>query len=382
DIDQLRKMLSARPKGYYTGVIPVDFAGYPVNLEKIKQLATEYGLWIIEDACHAPGGYFNKEYESAILKDSVRFLAIMSHDYIKKASRDDSGVMNEILCARTVKDIKDFIIPIKYDDCSYDDFPVGIRGRDTINFSKNWAEGLSALVNHFEKIMVPKATPFQNIINFWYENQKIRPGAILKSEKYFTNYFEVAIPQEIQLYKLLSFENVSYNTLPIDFIREGDWLITFGKINPLDGVTYVDEATMSTDLFWNHQTLEVSDFLIKDPTRKLVRLINKCFGGFLRKRGLRVYNQSSNKEVFYFPNTPENRKMVNLKVFDKARRNVIGNTSDFVWHFAISFNTILNPIKALRISYHIVFTDSAGRLVDQDEQHELRRSLASTWYNR
>src|SRR5690606_13258811 len=38
--------------------IPVDFAGLPVNLEAFKALAKEYGLWIIEDACHAPGGYF------------------------------------------------------------------------------------------------------------------------------------------------------------------------------------------------------------------------------------------------------------------------------------------------------------------------------------
>ncbi|RYX99620.1 alpha/beta fold hydrolase, partial [bacterium] len=29
-----------------------------INLEEIKNLADEYGLWIIEDACHAPGGFF------------------------------------------------------------------------------------------------------------------------------------------------------------------------------------------------------------------------------------------------------------------------------------------------------------------------------------
>ncbi|HEY4652390.1 MAG TPA: aminotransferase class I/II-fold pyridoxal phosphate-dependent enzyme, partial [Pontibacter sp.] len=58
DINKVRAMLESKPEGYYTGIIPVDFAGNPVNLEAFRKLADEYGLWIVEDACHAPGGYF------------------------------------------------------------------------------------------------------------------------------------------------------------------------------------------------------------------------------------------------------------------------------------------------------------------------------------
>ncbi|MBS1630812.1 MAG: UDP-4-amino-4,6-dideoxy-N-acetyl-beta-L-altrosamine transaminase [Bacteroidetes bacterium] len=58
DIDKVRDWLSEAPKGTYAGIIPVDFAGYAVNLEAFRSLADEYGLWIIEDACHAPGGFF------------------------------------------------------------------------------------------------------------------------------------------------------------------------------------------------------------------------------------------------------------------------------------------------------------------------------------
>lgn len=57
-IKALRKLLETSPKGTYQGVIPVDLAGYPVNLEELRKLADEFGLWILEDACHAPGGYF------------------------------------------------------------------------------------------------------------------------------------------------------------------------------------------------------------------------------------------------------------------------------------------------------------------------------------
>ena len=58
DINKLREILAGSPKGTYQGIIVVDFAGYPHNMEEFRTLADEYGCWIIEDACHAPGAYF------------------------------------------------------------------------------------------------------------------------------------------------------------------------------------------------------------------------------------------------------------------------------------------------------------------------------------
>lgn len=58
DIHKLESLLQLSPKGTYKGIVPVDFAGYPLQMEAFRRLADEYGLWIIEDACHAPGGYF------------------------------------------------------------------------------------------------------------------------------------------------------------------------------------------------------------------------------------------------------------------------------------------------------------------------------------
>jgi UDP-4-amino-4,6-dideoxy-N-acetyl-beta-L-altrosamine transaminase len=58
DIDKVKQLLDSAPKGTYKGIIPVDFAGRSVDLEAFRKLANEYDLWIIEDACHSPGGYF------------------------------------------------------------------------------------------------------------------------------------------------------------------------------------------------------------------------------------------------------------------------------------------------------------------------------------
>ena len=77
--EKTKELIESKPKGFFKGIIPIDFAGLPVNLEKFKQLAVEHNLWIIEDACHAPGGYFidskNKKIRcgSAIYSDCSVF---------------------------------------------------------------------------------------------------------------------------------------------------------------------------------------------------------------------------------------------------------------------------------------------------------------------
>ena len=55
DLNQLEDKLR---KGGFRGVIPVDFTGLAVNMEKIRWLADRYGCWVLEDACHASGGSF------------------------------------------------------------------------------------------------------------------------------------------------------------------------------------------------------------------------------------------------------------------------------------------------------------------------------------
>ncbi len=58
DLDKLEQKLVSNPIGTYKGVIPVDFAGYPNDVERIRKMADKYNLWIIQDSCHSPGGYF------------------------------------------------------------------------------------------------------------------------------------------------------------------------------------------------------------------------------------------------------------------------------------------------------------------------------------
>lgn len=95
DINSVKKLLESSPKGTYKGIIPVDFAGRAVNLEEFKKLAEEYNLWIIEDACHAPGGYFLDSNEKKQLCGNGNFaeLAIFSFHPVKHIASGEGGMI-------------------------------------------------------------------------------------------------------------------------------------------------------------------------------------------------------------------------------------------------------------------------------------------------
>jgi UDP-4-amino-4,6-dideoxy-N-acetyl-beta-L-altrosamine transaminase len=95
DLNKLREKLESKPRGYYSGLIPVDFAGYPVNLEELKQICNEFGLWMVEDACHAPGGYFmdNQGNEQKCGNGAYANAAIFSFHPVKHIATGEGGMI-------------------------------------------------------------------------------------------------------------------------------------------------------------------------------------------------------------------------------------------------------------------------------------------------
>jgi len=95
DLQAVKKMLEDAPKGTYQGIIPVDFAGNAVDMEAFRKLADEYDLWILEDACHAPGGYFTdtKGNKQHCGNGHYADLAIFSFHPVKHIACGEGGMI-------------------------------------------------------------------------------------------------------------------------------------------------------------------------------------------------------------------------------------------------------------------------------------------------
>jgi UDP-4-amino-4,6-dideoxy-N-acetyl-beta-L-altrosamine transaminase len=95
DINKVEDLLKLSPKGTYKGIIPVDFAGRAIEMEAFRKLADKYNCWILEDACHAPGGYFidSKNNKQNCGNCEYADLAIFSFHPVKHIAAGEGGMI-------------------------------------------------------------------------------------------------------------------------------------------------------------------------------------------------------------------------------------------------------------------------------------------------
>jgi UDP-4-amino-4,6-dideoxy-N-acetyl-beta-L-altrosamine transaminase len=95
DINSVRELIKSKPKGFFKGIIPVDFAGLPVNMEDFRALADANDLWIIEDACHAPGGYFidSKSEKNFCGNGNYSDIGVFSFHPVKHIACGEGGML-------------------------------------------------------------------------------------------------------------------------------------------------------------------------------------------------------------------------------------------------------------------------------------------------
>jgi len=95
DINSVKALIESKPKGFFKGIIPVDFAGLPANMEEFRALANGHDLWIIEDACHAPGGYFIDSKEDQNFCGNGRYadIGVFSFHPVKHIACGEGGML-------------------------------------------------------------------------------------------------------------------------------------------------------------------------------------------------------------------------------------------------------------------------------------------------
>lgn len=95
DINSVKELIESKPKGFFKGIIPVDFAGLPVNMEEFRILANTHNLWIIEDACHAPGGHFidSKSVKNFCGNGNYADIGVFSFHPVKHITCGEGGML-------------------------------------------------------------------------------------------------------------------------------------------------------------------------------------------------------------------------------------------------------------------------------------------------
>lgn len=96
DLESVKTVIKNNRDKKIRGIIPVDFAGRVPQLDEFRKLADEYNLWIIEDACHAPGGFFIDQNGKNQLAGNGNFadLSVFSFHPVKHIATGEGGMIS------------------------------------------------------------------------------------------------------------------------------------------------------------------------------------------------------------------------------------------------------------------------------------------------
>lgn len=106
-VESCRTLIEKHPSGTFQGIIPVDFGGLPVDLKAFRDLADQHGMWILEDACHAPGASFTMDEQTFKCgSGDLAELAIFSFHPVKHIATGEGGMIttnDQVLYNRLLK---------------------------------------------------------------------------------------------------------------------------------------------------------------------------------------------------------------------------------------------------------------------------------------
>jgi len=84
DVSLLEEKITKRTKA----ILPVDFAGQPVDLDEVREIATRHDLTVIEDACHAIGSSYKGQKIG-----SISDLTTFSFHPVKNITTGEGGAV-------------------------------------------------------------------------------------------------------------------------------------------------------------------------------------------------------------------------------------------------------------------------------------------------
>ena len=84
DIETIEDLITSKTKA----IIPVDYTGRPVEIDKIRCIAEKYGLFIIEDAAHAFGASYN-----GVRVGTLADMTMFSFHPVKHITTGEGGII-------------------------------------------------------------------------------------------------------------------------------------------------------------------------------------------------------------------------------------------------------------------------------------------------
>lgn len=351
-----------------------------------KLTAMGYEVWA--DVMRLHGGIdWARELEGALRQRAIKMLLVCTPSGLEK-----QGVRNEIeIAVNLARKLGDdaFIIPLRLD--SYD-APFRIAQAQYIDFKGGWARGLVELTELLVDKRIPRGTP-QGMDTWLATHANGADRLLAKSEPLVSNWLEVRRQPEFVQYcepmvgsSLERFQVRPLHHWPVVPHRGGvvgfavpDASGAMGTDIPGKVVASIDTHTFLEE-GWNAYGIDAHQ-----ARRMYTDLGSQAFDKLCRTRGLKPYG-SANGRISWWGDikTAPTAKVRFDWNFRRGLRQIIGQSGKrgVHWHYAINAQLRTAPLRHLRLSARLVFTENGlDAIMDTRRAHSLRRSFAKGWRN-
>lgn len=351
-----------------------------------KLAAIGYEVWADVMRLHG-GADWQRELEQALRTKAVKVLVVCTPEAVEK-----QGVRNEIeIASKLSGELKDheFIIPLKLR--TYDS-PFRIAHAQYVDFSRSWASGLAELV---ELLATTYKLPKQQgqPMEAWLATQtRGATRLIQQKERLNSNWLRFkGLPSLVRYceppagFPIEKFQVRTLHQWPV--VPFGNGVITFaaprdGQLAPNMPARVVGETGTHDFLRNGWMRFNIEAY---EARRIFSDIGNQAFETFLHRRGLSCFEGSGGRRAWW-----GNLRTVPLTqipfdwLHQKGRRQIVGQSEkrDVHWHYAISGQVRMAPLRHVRISSRLIFSENGMDAInDVKRMHRLRRSFAKSWRN-
>ena len=317
---------------------------------------------------------------------------------LSRTSYQKDGILNEVaLAVNTAKqlDKQHFVVPIRLDDLPFSDFPEQLIRLNAIEFSENWADGLSALLKTLRETQVPESDyDVRHALLDWRkfrERQSARISDI--PEIVFSNWFRItSLPSHLCFTRFETSQQAmerAFKEFQSPTVRHLRLAVSFADADALQLET-PDIALSSAYRAPLIPFLQGNDTVgprvsWRGGQNMVTSLLRIAWEQFVQRRGLLHYEFAHGSAWFVPLDLLEN----NIATFQdekgkKRRRRLVGRSEkrDVYWHFAVSLRVSLLDPRRIELRTSVVFTqDGKTPLASKSRAQRLRKSFCKNWWN-
>jgi|WetSurMetagenome_2_1015567.scaffolds.fasta_scaffold85035_2 hypothetical protein len=341
------------------------------------------------------GDLYWDNIEEAIRKYSCKFIVLVSAN-----SQNAQGVLDEVQVAITTErnqSLPRFVIPIRLDNLPFEEFKANIIRKWAIDFSSNWVDGLSQLINLLNEDKIPKKTTIslENISN-WYNKHLLASDNLQHTpELLCSNWLKIqSFPETIQFSRIPVQGNTATELVSGFFYPS----FLFGQfIGSFASSTELQQSMPKWLILSKAFNVTIQDFLDgsvnqlpnitwRESHNYISNILKKAWDTKMEQKGLVPYVLSNQTIAWYFPTNFFKDTRIEFVDIDKSthKKVLVGrsNRYDMFWHFGMSARPHLGRINRFTLRAHIIFTkDGNNPIANKDHMHTLRRGFCRNWWN-